>query len=351
MKPFRLILSAVVIWGFTTSCNNEIDLYPDDAPQMLFVLGCLDGSGNLQQVKIRRLISGNEDATLMINDPAHYLPDTSLRVFLEDASGNRHQFSRVMHPPQTGGVFSQDSNLIYELDGFRPFPRRSYDLRIEDLSNGREISATIRSMSPAAFTYPTQEWVNQVKYNLTDQDRPFVIHYAVSPANILTVSIKYVDFMFSGEEICRKVSHSYPPVLLPLIGLPQYENGQVFTLNDWWLLFNRTIKDDPQVDYRQFYRFDFTVWTGDSAIAKYLDVAERFADNRKQSFNNITGGMGLFFAASSDRLTNLCPLEKFVTFLASNDTTTHLRFLPFPFAGEYTDPDSLPVNPFLSYLR
>jgi hypothetical protein len=256
-----------------------------------------------------------------------------------------------MHPPQTGGVFAQDSNLIYELARYFPYPRRSFTLRIENQTAGKELSSTIRTMEPAYFVYPEQFWVDRGKFNLTDQNRPFVVHYGATPASVLTVSIKYVDIMYSGDTICRKANHSDPPLFLPLIGSPQYENGREFTLNDWWLLFNRSIPDDPQVNFRQFYRFDFTLWTGDSAIAKYYDVANRFTDNRRQSFSNIEGGMGLFFAASHAKVTNVEPHEKFHLFLSTNDTTAHLKFLSHPFRGTYTDPDSSLVNPFFTTLR
>ncbi|MFA6129265.1 MAG: hypothetical protein WC699_18340 [Bacteroidales bacterium] len=355
MKISRLILSAAILWGFTISCSNEIDLYPDDAPQMLFVLGCLDGNGTFQQVKIRKLIAGNEDATQMINDPAHYLPDTSIRVYLEESNGQQHPFSRVMRPPQTGGKFSQDSNLIYELDGYWPFPSRTFTLRIEDPANGKVLSSKIKTMNLPSFIYPEQFWVDRGKYNLTDPLRPFQVNYSIAPASILTVSLKYVDVMFDGEVICRKANHSMTPVYMPHVELARtlgIQLGvQVFTLSDWWLLFDRSIPDDPNVDFRQFYRFDFTVCTGDSAIAQYFYVADRFTDNRRQSFSNIDGGMGLFFATSAARLVNVRPYEKFNTFLASNDTTAHLRFLSYPYTGVYIDPDSTLVNPFLSLLR
>ncbi len=346
MKPFRLILSAAILWGLSISCNNEIDLYSDDAPEMLFVLGCLDGTGTLQQVKIRKLITGDEDAALMINDPSHYLPDITTRVYLEEASGNRVPFNRVIHPPQTGGVFSQDSNLIYEIAGYNPIPGKSIGLRIEDSAGGNYLSAQTLSMTPAFFDYPTQESALRVKYMFTDPLRPFTVIYGLAPASVLTVSLKYVDILISGDTIFRKANYT-----LPAHFIPHPSGGQSFELPYLWLIFDRSIQDDPTVDFRMFYRFDFTVWTGDSAIADYLLVAERFSDNRRQSFNNITGGIGLFYATSNARLKNVCPHEKFLAFLRANDTTAHLGFSGTLFPGEYIDPDSSMVNPFFSLVK
>lgn len=342
MKIFRLILSAAILWGFTISCNNEIDLYPDDAPKMLYVLGCLDGTGGLQEVKIRKLITGNFDANLMINNPAYYLPDTSIRVYLEEPSGKQYLLSRVIHPPQTGGVFSQDSNLIYEVTGYRPPPGIPCKLRIEDPANNKVLSAQVTAMKPAGFSYPDQESVLLRQYDFTNILRPFHVEYlGMEPASVLTVSMKYVDRMINGDAICRKANYSLPPAFIP-----HPSGGNIFPLSYLWLIFDRSIQDDPGVDFRMFYRFDFTVWTGDSAIANYLYYAEKFTDNRKQYFNNIDGGMGLFFATSHGRLLDVCPKERFLSYLATNDTTAHLKFSSFPYLGIYTDPDSTMVNPF-----
>lgn len=346
MISFRLVLSAVILWGMSVSCSNDINVYSDDAPEMMFVLGCLDGTGTLQQVKIRKMISGNEDARLMVNDPAHYLPDTSIRVYLEESSGDRYPLNRVIHPPQTGGVVAQDSNLMYEVAGYRPPPGQPCFLRIEDPANGKEISARATSLMPAAFAYPDQKSVLRAKYNFTDARVPFRVFYGMAPASILTVSIKYVDFMVDGDMICRKANYSLPPSFIP-----HPSGGQTFPLNYMYQIFNRSIQKINGLDYRMFYRFDFTVWTGDSTIANYLYVAERFSDNRRQFFNNINGGQGLFFATSSVRLHDVCPQEKFLSFLALNDTTAHLNFSRYLYSGIYVDPDSLLQNPFFSGLR
>jgi hypothetical protein len=342
MKRFPQILSLAFLLGATISCNNEIELYPTNAPEMLFVLGCLDGTGTLHQVKIRKLISGNKDASQMINDPTYYLPDTSLRVYLEEPSGAQLQMNRVMHPPQTAGVFAQDSNLFYELTGYNPSPDRTYLLRIESQDTTKEITAHLRSLKPVNFDYPTQESALHVKYNLTDPKRPFQVIYSLQAASILTISLKYVDVLVNGDTICRKANHILPPAFIP-----KPAGGNQFPLGYLWQIFDRSIKDEPGVDLRLFYSFDFTVWTGDSAIANYLYFNEKFSDNRKQNYSNIDGGMGLFFATSHAQLKNVRPYERFLSMLAINDTTAHLKFSGFAYSGVYTDPDSTLVNPFL----
>lgn len=346
MKTFRLILSAVILWGLTISCNNEIDLYPVDAPEMLYVLGCLDGTGTLQQVKVRKLITGNLDANLMINDPAYYLPDTSIRVYLEEPSGKQFPLNRVIYPPQSGGIFSQDSNLIYEIEGYIPEPGQPCTLKIEDPANGKTLSARVATMMPAVFDYPIKESVVHGQFRFTDSQRPFHISYTLAPASVWTISIKYVDFMVYGDNYCRKVTYSPPPKFGP-----HPASEQSFTLEYLWKIFNLSIPDDPNVDFRMFYRFDFSIWTGDNILSNFMDVANGFTDNRKQYFSNIDGGMGLFFSVSHDHLKNVSPLVTFHMALSNADTIKHLKFVRYPYEGFYTDPDSTLVNPFFSTER
>ncbi|MFA5817231.1 MAG: hypothetical protein WC865_16620, partial [Bacteroidales bacterium] len=309
MKIFRLILSAAILWGLTISCNNEIDLFPDDAPEVLYVLGCLDGTGGIQQVKIRRMIHGDGDATVMINDPAYYLPDKSLRVYLENASGQQFPLHPVLYPPQTGGLFCQDSNLIYELSEFTPVPGQACTLRIEDSVNGKALQARISVMAPASFAFPVKESVIHSKFDFTDHYRPFHITYTSAPAAVWAISVKYMDFMVNGDNRCRKNTFSGTP------GFYGYGSRE-FTLEYLTNIFKNLIPEDPHVDFRMFYRFDFSIWTGDGVLSKYLDVSSGYTDNRKLSSGNIDGGMGLFFCTSHDLLKNVCPKEDFCDFLA-----------------------------------
>jgi hypothetical protein len=343
MKIFRFLLVVAFVWGLINSCSNEIDLYPDDAPEMLYVLGCADvTTGNLQ-VKVRKMITGNLDAYQMINDPDYYLPNSSVKVSIGGYPIGEVVLNRVMYPPQTGGSFAQDSNLIYETSGLLFFSGQKYALRIEDSITGSTLTSSIPAVSRARFSYPTKESVVNGRFRFTDSQRPFYISYTPAPASIWTISLKYVDFMKNGEMICRKANYHSPK---------QYGQhaviSQSFSLEYLWRIFGLAIPDDDSVDLRKFYRFDFTVWLGDEFLSDYMDVADRFADNRKQFMNNIEGGMGLFFSVSHERIQNVYPLEPFNVALANADTIRHLKFVRYPYDGPYTDPDSTLVNPFFS---
>jgi hypothetical protein len=341
MKIIRLIVSAALFWGLMVSCNDGFSLFPDDAPDVLYVLGCLDGTGGVQQVKIRRMIHGPGLTAEMINDPSYYLPDNPLHVYLQTGDGVRYSLDPVLHPPQTGGPFSQDSNLIYELAGFNPLPGQACTLMIEDTLTGETAHATIDAMPPAAFTYPVKESVLNTKFDFNNFRRPFHISYNSAPTAVWTITLKYVDYLTNGDNFCRKVT---------FCGQPSGYLGREFTTEYLTGIFKKLIQEDPQVNFRMFYRFDFTVWTGDGVLAHYMGVAGRFTDNRKLSADNIEGGMGLFYATSHAVLKDVCPKEKFCEFLADTAALQHLKFSRIPYTGIYTDPDSSLVNPF-SFMK
>ncbi len=340
-----VILAALIL--FLPSCSNEIDLYPHDLGEQLFIWGCLDGTGDLHQVKIRRAIAGEKDAGEMINDPGYYLPDHRLRVSLSGAGAGPVLFERVLHPRQEG-LFSQDSNYIYEIRGFEPRTNNDYTLEIEEPVTGRKTQATIKSLPPVVFTYPVKESVPYGKFSFTNAGRPFQISFIAGPIYVWTISIKYVDVLFSGDTICRKGTFSGVP---SAAASTDGHAGKEFPLPYLWNIFNLLIPDDRSVDFRMFYRFDFSAWSGDSGLASYLTVAKRFHDNRKQIFGNIENGIGLFYATNHDALINVCPMDAFAIHLATSDSTKALNFSRFLYPGKYSDPDSLLQNPFTTEFR
>jgi hypothetical protein len=343
MKSFRYFSLAAIIWGLVISCSNEIDLYPDDAPEMLYVLGCADVTTGDLQVKVRKMITGNLDAFQMINDPRYYLPDSSVKVSFEGYPIGEVLLNRVMYPPQTGGSFAQDSNLIYETAGLKLFSGANYTLKIEDSVAGSVATSTIHTVSQARFSYPTKESVVKGRFRMTDSLRPFYIEYTSAPASLWIISLKYVDYLKNGQMICRKANYFSPKYY------GQHPSSyQSFSLEYFWRIFNLSIPADEEVELRKFYRFDFTIWIGDRVLSSYMNVADRFTDNRRQSQNNIKEGMGLFFSVSHERIQDVYPLEPFNFALANADTIKHLKFVGYPYEGPYTDPDSSLVNPFFS---
>jgi hypothetical protein len=337
MKIIRSIVSAALLWGLVISCNDGFSLFPDDTPNVLYVLGCLDGTGGVQQVKIRKMIHGTGMTSDMINDPSFYLPDNPLNVSLLTDDGRQYFLEPVLYPPQTGGPFSQDSNLVYELTGFYPSPGQTCTLMIEDTLTGKTVHAATLPLAPASFSYPVKESVLNTKFDFNNFRRPFHISYNPASIAVWTISLKYMDFMTDGDNHCRKAT---------FCGQPGGSGGREFTTEYLTNIFKKLIPEDPLVNFRMFYRFDFTVWTGDGVLAHYRGVSGRFTDNRKLSADNIEGGMGLFYSTSHALLKNVCPKEKFCEFLADTAALQYLKFSRIPYTGIYTDPDSSLINPF-----
>ena len=325
MKMIRLILSAAILWGFSVSCDNVVEMFPDNAPDTLYIIGCLDGYGGMQQVKVRKLIHGHGEGSMLINDPESYLPDSSARVYLQDPSGNLTTMNPVVYPRQTSGPVAQDSNVIWQLDNYPLIPDQKYTLKIDNPAMGQVVTSTLYSMPTAGFTYPVPASVIHSKFKFTDPVRPFHIEFTPASAVIWSVSLKYLDFMANGDTLFRKATFS---------GQPNYGGivGREFDLPYLFMLFNRLIQDDPKVDFRLFYRFDFLVWT-------------------KSSSAKINGGMGVFYAVHHAILKNVCPMESFNSALADSIDTKHLKFSRIPYDGPYTDPDSTAFNPFFTILR
>jgi hypothetical protein len=341
MKTIRLIASAVFVWGLTPSCSDEINLFPENPPDKLYVLACLDASGSVQQVKVRKLIHGRGDARVIINQPENYLPDDSLQVMFETSSAGTYFLQPVDYPPQTGGPFSQDSNRIYELHDFRPVPGERVQLRIIDPSAGVTLTSSTGAIGAPSFNFPVPASVVHSTFSFTEPDKPFHIGYTPGPVTIWTISLKYVEYGFDGEMHCRKGTFSGATDLYR-------DTIREFSLPYLINIFNKVIPADPSVDFRMFYRFDFAIWIGDSRLKNYIGVASKFTDNRRFSADNISGGMGLFFAVNHAVLKNVCPKESLCWTLADSSVTRQLKFSRFLYDGPYTDPDSSLVNPFVN---
>jgi hypothetical protein len=279
----------------------------------------------MQQVKVRKLIHGHGEGALLINDPEYYLPDSSTRVYLQDPAGILTTMNPVVYPRQTGGLVVQDSNVIWQLDNYPLIPGQKYTLKIDNPAMGQVVTSTITTLPTAAFTYPVPASVIHSKFKFTDPVKPFHIIFTPASAAIWSISLKYLDFMTNGDTLFRKATFS---------GQPNYggNSGREFDLPYLFMIFNRLIQDDPKVDFRMFYRFDFLVWNSSSSA-------------------KINGGMGVFYAVHHAVLKNVCPMESFNSALADSIDTKHLKFSRIPYNGPYTDPDSTVLNPFFSILR
>ncbi|MFH0761310.1 MAG: hypothetical protein V2A67_07380 [Bacteroidota bacterium] len=348
MKRFcRLIVSGCLSFLIISmfSCSEEIDLYPDNYEGQLFVWACLDGTGGVQQVKIRKAIMGEANVFDLLDDPASYLPDDSLKVYLVQEGGMPIYLEPVVYPPQTG-AFAEDSNVIYETPHYYPWPGEKHKLVITNLETGLITSSEIITVTKPSFSYPVIGSA-QDKFFFTLSNRPFHISWKGNKVSLWSISLKYLDILQTGDTLFRKATYTGALTL----GYPE-NNGEFhysreFPLAYLWRIFNMLIQEDPDVHYRMFYRFDFCIWGGDKNLGNYLETAQRFDDNRKQYFSNITNGAGLFYSMNHTLLKNVCPKDDFATVLHRSDSVKHLKFSNFIFYGYYIDPDSVGSNPLI----
>lgn len=321
------------------SCNEEIDLYPDQYEGQLYVWACLDGTGGVQQVKIRKAIMGEKSLNELLEDPASYLPEDSLKVYLLHEGGIPVYLKPVVYPPQAG-AFAEDSNVIYETPHYYPSPGEKHKLVITNLETGLVTSSEIISVNKPSFSYPVIGSAKD-KFYFTNSERPFHISWTGDKVSLWLISLKYLDILLTGDTLFRRATYTGPLSM----GIPdnngEYHYAREFPLAYLFMIFNKLIEEDPEVHYRMFYRFDFGIWSGDQSLGTYLETAQRFDDNRKQYFSNITNGAGLFYSMDRTLLKNVCPKDDFAAVLHRSDSVKHLKFSNFIFYGYYIDPDSL----------
>ncbi len=100
------------------------------------------------------------------------------------------------------------------------------------------------------------------------------------------------------------------------------------------------IPEDPQVQFRWFYRFNFKALAADYGLRTYIQLAERHSDNRKLFFSNITGGYGLFYACNFSETGDIEPTWSFADTLWESPATEDLKFSRYMYQGTYIDPDT-----------
>jgi len=323
------------------SCSTEIDLYDDAYSDQLFVWACLDGSGDLHQVKVRKAISEEASLEELLARPDAYLPGFSPEVSLSTQYGYSVLLDPVLYPPQSG-TFAQDSNLIYEARDYYPDSGDSVELSVADPVTGEVVSAVIKPLGRPAFRYPFPGSEN-ARYNFTDPERPFYISWSGGDVWVWSISIKYLDILLTGDTIYRKGT---------FFGEPKYSSpAREFPLEYLWNIFRKVIPDDPMVDYRMFHRFDFGIWAGDYHLSLYLANANKFNDNRRAHFCNIRGGAGLFYSVNQCELKNIRTYDNFANRLHTEDTLGYMKFSRYIYNGFFIDPDSTLANPIKLLAR
>ena len=336
MKKLPLILLAVMVF-FVCCCDNEVDLYPDDPPPLLFVYGSFNGAGNLQQVRIRQSISKEQDAYVGAKDSTQYLPQDSLEVFVEDEMGNNYPMEPVLMEKEPG-IFGTDGNVIYQ-SVFNLIPNRRYMLEIMNRTSGEVVTAQTRALAEPKFLFPRNSVVLRQMFQFTDPNFPFYIHFSGGSVNTWNIYIKYLDILKTGDTVFQRRMFS---------GDIHTGNSGIryFPLDYLYQIIHKMIPVDRAVDYRMFYRFDFDVWVGDDVVAEYIRYFERYPDNRRFVNSNIHNGLGLLYSCNYSKLANVQPYESFLDSLIKAPLTRDLQFSRFMYSGVFPEDGSVAPNPF-----
>ncbi|MCD6345954.1 MAG: hypothetical protein J7L96_00895 [Bacteroidales bacterium] len=341
----RVFLYACIMALVLSSCEADPHIMNPDAEPTLFVYGCLDMNSGKHQVKVRQAIQVDGDVREYANDPDYILPDEPIRVSLiinEGILSDTLDFIPVIYPKEDG-VFSSEQNIIHELD-YPIIPGTKCRLLIEELISGKKCTAGAPAIAPPVFSFPnnSQNWYIQ-EYWFTKIGEPFHVTIPTTAGVYkLITEIKYIDILTNGDTVYQKASfigNLYFPM-----GNSDYT--KLFELKYIYNILNQTIPDNPDVNYRQFYRFHFKSWMGSGALSRYLHYGHRFTDNRKLRFSNITGGYGLFYSCNLGETDDIAPLWHFTDSLSKSPLTSHLKFVKWRYDGAYIDPDTANIIPF-----
>lgn len=339
MKSKHLLL---LLLSFAVgSCESDPDIMNDAVPETLFVWGYADMNTGLHKVRIRRAILEEGNMEILAQDPKLLLPRDPLEVKLFLWMDSVLMDSISMYPtvlPKEEGSFSSEENSVHE--ALLPVPPGyRISLRIINLLTGDTINTGKKGIRAPSFTYPYSLSGYEFEYRFTNPDEPFHVTFPLSPSMVqkLVMEIKYVDFMTNGDTLFRKGivegQNMFPPPAAD-------EYNREYPMDYLYIFINKLIPDDPEVRFRQFYRFNFKNWAGDSGLRNYLQNGKKFNDNRRLYFARLSGAYGLFYAFHYAETGNIKPSYSFPIALAKEESLKHLRFSQYLFSGKYVEPES-----------
>ena len=315
------------------SCENEIQLFPEGTDSTLMVYGILDANSPNQYVKIRKTFGGNTDLAGLVGNHELSRPPDSLKVNILESLETRsykHSLSRVDMLKEPG-QFSDDENIIYQ-GSFWLIGTNRYDLIIDDPETGTQVTASTNAIEPPVLRFPTQ---GNTKYNFADTVNHFYVKYVPSGSvHLQQFYINYVEILNTGDtlfktanfELHARFRHPARPVVTYT---RTYSKDYVVNI------IRYLVPEDYNVIERQLYSFDFVVWAGDEYLKDYLQLAEKFNDNRRQFFSNIEGGLGIFAACSHTSVEGIYPRQQFFDTLANSGRLKNLFFSNHRFGGEF----------------
>ncbi len=322
-----------------SSCETDPDIMNDEAANKLFVWGCVDMQSGKHQVRIRESIQDEGDMFELAKDPKMSLPNDSLLVNLILYTPTETIVLK-MHPviyPKDDGVFATEQNVIHEVNYQIPKGSRC-SLFINNLVTGDTITSPLVEVEAPGFLYPLDFGWYVPTYSFTNGEEPFHVTFNVygNLVQKLVTEIKYVDLLLNGDTVCQKAIFESQPIYG---GFGFNELNRTFPLDYVFNICNRIIPEDPEVKFRWFYRFNFKGFAASEGLRDYWKLGDRFNDNRKLIFTNITGGYGVFYACDGTETGDIEPSRSFPDTLSSSPKTVDLKFSRYIYPGTYIDPD------------
>lgn len=331
--PFSRILGIVSVILICVSCGNEINLFPDEIPSAYMVYGILDANSEDQFVKIRKTFGGNSDIEELTGNNDLFNPPEYLSVEIEEWSDE----SSMIYPMTRNsllkdpGLFADDINVIYH-GSFLPEKTHRYNLLIKDPESGLVINASTQVVAPPNVRFPI---VDHVKYRFSDTLNHFYVKYEpTGSVHMQQFFINYIEILHSGDTLFQTVCFNVRPRFKEP-GRPVVTYTRTYSKNYVLNIMHMLIKEKESVAERQLHSFDFFVWAGDEHLKNYLQLSEKFNDNRRQFFSNIEGGLGIFAACSHVGLEGIWPLKYFYDTIANSSKISNLSFSNKRYSGEF----------------
>ncbi len=332
--PIMIILLSILL-----SCETTPDIMNNNAPNELFVWGFVDYQTGKHQVRIRESIQEEGNMFELAQDPEMSLPTDSLLVNLILYTPSETVVLK-MHPviyPKDDGAFATEQNVIHEVNYQIP-KGTPCSLFIKNLATGDTITSPLVQVTVPKFLYPKNNGWYVPTYNFNNGEEPFHIMFNVygNLVQKLVTEIKYVDLLLNGDTVCQKAIFEGQPIYG---GSGFWEYNRTFPLDYVFNIFNKLIPEDPEVKFRWFYRFNFKGFAASEGLRDYWKLGDRFNDNRKLIFTNITGGYGVFYACDDTETGDIEPTRSFPDTLSSSPETVDLKFTRYIYRGTYIDPD------------
>jgi len=332
---FLRFLALLSLPGIFIACESEIDLYPDMEINEVVVYGILDCSSSSQIVKIGRLGSPKVHSDNTFESLIEINPDT-VQVSVQAWSGDIYG-TYSLAPVES----AEDPTTMAKFSGlFEPYEFMEYKLQVNGLNSG--VIATAKTL-PLSDPKVLRPGMSGIPISLGDTLNYFECKYSTVPRAMIyktQISIQYVEITEYGDTLFQESMYGFSPVFVD--DPPDYIDSRInygkevtraFAPSYLLNVFARMVDFNRDVVSRVLYRMSFTVWAGDAVLRNYLQMAEKYDDNRKQFFSNINGGYGLFASTSHTTVDGLRVDEKFLEMLSKDERTLDLKFRHFLWTG------------------